>query len=650
MKSPNFFVVGAVKTGTSSLAYYLEQHPDIYISHVKEPHFFSSDIRLVDFPPEYRENVSIDVEAYLGNYVLPRIHVGHIEDQSQYMELFREVKDEKVVGELSTSYLYSNCAAENILRFDPDAKVVMILRQPVERAYSHYLMDLSSFAAADIGFIQALENDWASVDKGWGKSHLYIELGMYFEQVQRYLTLFPETQVKVFLYEDYRDDPVGFMEELFGFLEVDSATARSIDFTELKNTASLPRIRFTNDQLRFINKLKKFIGRILPAGLTGLIKSMMVSHQNIPKLRKDEFYHAMKYFREDIKKLSALINRDLQSWYHFQTKEVATKPVAHRNIASGYFYRLIDLLYAPASCFFALIAKAQARLGPERLPLSYRVWDRFQVTPVSHHYYHPVFDVHKLPANLWKTKDPLYGIDFNEDGQLSLLKQFKYQEELRQIPFDKPSDHLVFYHLNRSFENADAEMFYNMIRHYKPRRVIEIGSGHSTRIAKLALDKNENDGYSSKHLCIEPYEMPWLEQLGVDEVIRRKVEDVDPRFFDELEARDILFIDSSHVLRTGGDVFVEYLHILPTLKPGVLVHIHDIFLPYEYPKNWLVNERRFWTEQYLLQAFLVCNREFEILSAVHWLARDHSDLLAGVCPAYSKLGGAPGSFWIRRVG
>ena len=269
---------------------------------------------------------------------------------------------------------------------------------------------------------------------------------------------------------------------------------------------------------------------------------------------------------------------------------------------------------------------------------------------MSHHYYRPVFDVHSLPDNLWNIKDPLCGINFNEDGQISLLKQFSYQDELMLVPIDRSEEYLGFYHRNHSFENADAEMLYNMVRYHKPRKVIEIGSGYSTRMMKLALDKNKDEGRSSKHVCIEPYEMPWLEQLGVDDVVREKVEDVDPHIFDQLEAGDILFIDSSHVLRTAGDVFVEYLHILPSLKPGVLVHIHDIFLPYEYPKSWIVNERRFWTEQYILQAFLVCNPDFEILSAVHWLSRDHSELLAVVCPAYRKLGGAPGSFWIRRVG
>lgn len=313
-------------------------------------------------------------------------------------------------------------------------------------------------------------------------------------------------------------------------------------------------------------------------------------------------------------------------------------------------FSVLDLMYAVVSIVLAFIAKIQTRLSPERLPISYRVWDKFRVTPVSHHYYCPVFDVHSLPANLWDTKDPLCGINFNENGQISLLKQFNYQDELSLVPIDRSEEYLGFYHRNHSFENADAEMLYNMVRYFKSRQVIEIGSGYSTRMMKLALDKNKEEGRSSKHFCIEPYEMPWLEQLGIDDVIRKKVEDVDSHIFGQLEAGDILFIDSSHVLRTSGDVFVEYLHILPSLKPGVLVHIHDIFLPYEYPKSWVVNERRFWTEQYVLQAFLVCNPEFEILSAVHWLAREHSALLAEVCPTYRNHGGAPGSFWIKRIG
>ena len=313
------------------------------------------------------------------------------------------------------------------------------------------------------------------------------------------------------------------------------------------------------------------------------------------------------------------------------------------------FFLVFDLTYAAVSVVMALVAYIQTRFGPERLPLSYRVWDHFRVTPVRHHYYQPVYDVHCLPAHLWTDKYPLHGVNFNADDQFALLEQFKYQDELSVIPVDIPAKPLGFYHRNHSFEAADAEMLYNMVRFFKPRRVIEIGAGYSTRIMKYSLDVNRVKGYASIHRCIEPYDVPWIEQLGIDEVIRLRVEDVERILFDELEANDILFIDSSHVLRTGGDVFVEYLQILPILKPGVLVHIHDIFIPYEYPKDWIVNKRRFWTEQYIVQAFLSFNQEFEILSAVHWLAMEHPERLARACPVYGKLGGVPGSFWVRKI-
>ena len=313
------------------------------------------------------------------------------------------------------------------------------------------------------------------------------------------------------------------------------------------------------------------------------------------------------------------------------------------------FWGMVDLAYAGLSFITALLSYLQAKCGPERLPIAYRVWDSFGVAIVRYHYYQPVYDVRALPHDLWSKPDPLFGMNWNEDRQLSLLEEFKYYEELERIPIDSPTEPLGFFHRNNSFGVADAEMLYNMVRHFKPKQVIEIGSGYSTRMMKKALDANKIEGLVSAHVCIEPFEMPWLEKLGVDEVVRSKVEDVDLSRFHELEANDILFIDSSHVLRTAGDVFVEYLHVLPTLKKGVIVHIHDIFIPYEYPKDWIAKKRRFWTEQYILQAFLTFNPEFEILSAVHWLAVEHSERLANACPVYGRLKEGHGSFWIRRI-
>ncbi|GAB64078.1 MAG: class I SAM-dependent methyltransferase [Candidatus Jettenia sp.] len=318
-----------------------------------------------------------------------------------------------------------------------------------------------------------------------------------------------------------------------------------------------------------------------------------------------------------------------------------------------YIVKIIIKIFDIISClitpFIAFVSSVQTRVGPERFPLTYMIWDIFHVSPIRHHYYQPVFNVRNLPERIWNRENQLPGIDFNIEGQLSLLRSFNYNSELEVIPIEKPKEPLGFFH-NNSFGVGDAEILYNMVRHFKTKKVIEIGSGFSTRMMKKALDKNREEGFLSSHICIEPYEMHWLESLGIDKVIRSKVEDVDPILFNELRENDILFIDSSHVLRIGGDVFVEYLQIIPNLRKGVLVHIHDIFLPNEYPRFWIMNKRRFWTEQYLLQAFLAFNSKFEVLLAVNYLASYYSEEFSLKCPVYAKkLKRGTGSFWIRKI-
>lgn len=311
------------------------------------------------------------------------------------------------------------------------------------------------------------------------------------------------------------------------------------------------------------------------------------------------------------------------------------------------FLVVVDLFNVVITFVLAPVIMAQARLGPKRIPVTTRVWDRFNVSPVSHHYYQPIFNPHTLQPGLWAAPRDMAGVDLNVERQLELIRGFCYQEELQLLPTEK-IDSLGFYH-NQSFGPADSEILYNVVRFFKPEKVVEIGSGYSTRMMKRALDQNRKEGIFATHICIEPYEMPWLELLGLDEVIREKVEDVSMDIFTSLNENDVLFIDSSHVVRTGGDVLFEVLEILPRLKKGVLVHFHDIFLPYEYPQQWLVSNRRFWTEQYLLQAFLVFNSEFEIISAVNWLANNHQDELSKVCPVYSREKRGHGSFWIQKV-
>ncbi len=314
-KNPNFFIVGAVKAGTSYISEYLSRHPEVYTSPIKEPHFFSKDFRIGDFRPDYRERSSFDVKAYLANDPLPKKYIGYIDEQSHYLDLFREVKNEKAIGELSTGYLYSNCAADNLFKFNPRAKVVMVLRQPVFRAYSHYLMNVRDLWSCDSGFINALERDFFSSEKCWGKSHLYVELGLYFEQVSRYLKRFPESQIKIFLYEELKNDPVEFIKDLCEFLEVGPSALPVHNVALHKNVAAVPRFKVRSAYFPAIDVFRKYIGIYLSDNIKEQVKQVMFSNKNVPKLRQDEFEQAMEYFSEDIKKLSVLIKRDLQCWH-----------------------------------------------------------------------------------------------------------------------------------------------------------------------------------------------------------------------------------------------------------------------------------------------------------------------------------------------
>jgi hypothetical protein len=190
------------------------------------------------------------------------------------------------------------------------------------------------------------------------------------------------------------------------------------------------------------------------------------------------------------------------------------------------------------------------------------------------------------------------------------------------------------------FTGADVAGLYTMIREYRPRRVVEVGSGSSTRVILSALDDN---GVGDL-VTVEPFEtyrMPRKPTYSVP------VQQLPMSVFDALESNDILFIDSSHVVAIGSDVTHVVLRILHRLKPGVLVHFHDIFLPDEYPQSWVVKEHRFWTEQYVVHAFLLFNSEFEVLWSSHYLSSRHAEALAAWSQSEAGLF-QPASFWMRR--
>ncbi|MGB9184648.1 MAG: class I SAM-dependent methyltransferase [Solirubrobacteraceae bacterium] len=276
---------------------------------------------------------------------------------------------------------------------------------------------------------------------------------------------------------------------------------------------------------------------------------------------------------------------------------------------------------------------------------NYTMADRLGVWPLLDHYHEPLVSLTSIHQDRAGLARELPGLDLRMPAQLELLGKLRYEAELRELD-GRVAGELAATYDNLAFGPGDAEIFYALIRHLKPKRVVEVGAGHSTRFAKAALVKNAAEGAGGRLICIEPYESPWLEQLGV-EVIRKPVETLDARFFANLERGDILFIDSSHVVRPQGDVLHLFHRVLPHLGPGVVVHVHDIFTPRDYPLQWL--ERRwFWTEQYVLEALLVNNDRYEVALAVNHLFHEARQALTEACPVLaSRPGKEPGSFWLR---
>jgi len=312
--------------------------------------------------------------------------------------------------------------------------------------------------------------------------------------------------------------------------------------------------------------------------------------------------------------------------------------------------RVVDLLGAPLTALAAYWLKAIRKMGLANMPVSKRILLGIGLLPMRDHYYEPWVSAKDLRYPLDRDR-PLPGIDFDPQGQLEMLSRFHFRDELLQFPIEATGRVEYCYH-NHSFESGDAEYLYNVVRTFKPRRIIEIGSGHSTLMAQNAIrrDKAEDASYACQHICIEPYEVPWLETLGI-QVIRRRVEEFPPDFFASLQANDILFIDSSHVIRPQGDVLFEILQLLPTVRPGVLVHIHDIFTPRDYLESWVLGEMRVWNEQYLLEAFLSLNRDFRVVGAVNYLKHHYPAELGAACPVLEREMALrePGSFWMMRV-
>ncbi len=230
---------------------------------------------------------------------------------------------------------------------------------------------------------------------------------------------------------------------------------------------------------------------------------------------------------------------------------------------------LLDIIFLPftllASIWFKFLREYNITLYSTNSPFSKYIFNKVGVFPIANHYYEPLFDSSKILKSLRDNRN-LPGINFNVEAQLDLLNKFNYNSEIIEIS-KLPENELTFSFNNVPFRSGDAEILFNLVRFKRPQKIVEIGCGKSTLMIQHAISytKKYFSSYECEHICIEPYECLWLNNLNI-KVIREKVELMNMELFTSLGENDILFIDSSHIIRPQGDVLFEYLEILTSLK------------------------------------------------------------------------------------
>jgi len=299
--NPNFFIIGAPKAGTSALYFCLKQHPEIYMSPVKEPNFFLSE----SIPPKHA--------GPKGDY----FSCNGVFSPRDYLCLFAGANLQKAIGEASTTYLNSPIAATRISQFAPNARIIVLLRQPADRAYSHFQYLRSQGIEPVFSFAEALSLENARREEGWFAGHLYKESGFYCTQLRRYFDCFHRDQVRIYLYEEWNQAPHTLLQDLFRFLGVDE---RFVPEIRRNNVTLLPRWQRLNYLARRPERFDQVMSSLVP----GKLRKIIISGTQIfnrkfnlykpPPIDPEIRRQLTAGYREDILKLQDLIDRDLSHW------------------------------------------------------------------------------------------------------------------------------------------------------------------------------------------------------------------------------------------------------------------------------------------------------------------------------------------------
>jgi hypothetical protein len=306
----NLFIIGAAKSGSTSLAHYLGQHPDIFFSPVKETNHFSLEIDKSILSKHYLKHNHTDEDSYFKNQFPQELQLSIIQKPQHYAKLFKAGQGKKYRAEASVSYMHSPVAAKAIYEYNPNAKIIAILRQPAERAFSHYLMALR-FGYTSLAFREAFEKDKNKPTKGWGISELFYELGLYHKQLLRYFELFPRENILVLRFEDLKSNPEKLLRTCFDFLNLNST---DIDTGQVYNPGEVPKNPGFN-RLLYKTGLSKAASTVLPKSLIKKVKSRLLKSDK-PTLTQEDKEYLNKLYAEEIEKTAKLTGLDLSHWLY----------------------------------------------------------------------------------------------------------------------------------------------------------------------------------------------------------------------------------------------------------------------------------------------------------------------------------------------
>ena len=303
MMLPTFLIIGAAKSGTTSLYHYLSQHPEVYMSPLKEPKFFAYEGERLAF-----------------NGPLTRINENSVTTLDDYKKLFADVTNEKAVGEASPIYLHSEKAPERIRRLIPSARIIAVLRHPADRAFSSYVHLLRNSYETELDFLKALGKESERKQQNWAPLFYYRERGFYYQQLKRYFTLFDREQIRVYRFDDFVADPKKIMRDIFSFIGVDASFEP--DLTVRYNVSGIPKNRLFHKAARELqrkgNPVTSLLKIVVPKPMRKSIRDRLtiaatrnLRRQELPphirKMLSDEY-------REDILKVQELTGLDLSPW------------------------------------------------------------------------------------------------------------------------------------------------------------------------------------------------------------------------------------------------------------------------------------------------------------------------------------------------